>query len=168
MIINMSKNCLVAVDIRSSHNIGSMFRTADGFSADMILTGICPRPLGDKNDDRLPHIANKAHASIQKTALGAEKTVSWNYFKEAKDAISSLKKQGYLIAAIEQHPTSLSLHQLSSQRPIALVLGTEVEGLSEEILKLCDSIYEIPMIGTKESYNVSIAAGIALYQTTLN
>lgn len=163
----MQNICLVAIDIRSSHNIGSMFRTADGFSAGIVLTGICPRPLGESGDDRLPHIANKAHATIHKTALGAEETVNWRYFSNTYEAISSLKNEGYLIAAIEQNKSSKLLQKLTTKRPIALLLGSEVEGLSKEILDLCDEIYEIPMTGAKESFNVSIAAGIALYQATL-
>jgi 23S rRNA (guanosine2251-2'-O)-methyltransferase len=160
----MKKICLVAVDIRSSHNVGSLFRTADGFSADIILTGICPRPIGDMNDDRLPHVAQKAHKDISKTSLGAESKVSWKYYTTSAEALRQLKNEGYKIVAIEQHPNAVSIEQMHFSTPVALVMGAEVEGLPNSVLDLCDEVYEIPMYGSKESFNVSVAAGIALYQ----
>lgn len=159
----MNKICLVAVDIRSSHNIGSIFRTADGFSVDVVLTGICPRPIGEKNDDRLPHVAQKADKAISKTALGAEKKVSWSYYQNAAEAIQYLRANGFIIAAIEQSKKSVSVDKMTIDKRIALILGPEVEGLPGHVLDMCDIIYEIPMHGSKESFNVSVAAGISLY-----
>lgn len=162
----MSRVVLIAVDIRSTHNVGAFFRTCDGFGADLVLTGITPRPSGSTTDDRLPHIANKMDAALSKTALGAESTVKWRYFESAFQAIEHLQSAGYTIAAIEQSDMSKPIQQLDGGADIALLVGPEVTGLSEDILKLCDEIYEIPMIGKKESFNVSVAAGIALYQAT--
>jgi tRNA G18 (ribose-2'-O)-methylase SpoU len=159
----MNKICLLAVDIRSSHNIGSIFRTADGFSADIVLTGICPRPIGGNNEDRLPHVAEKADKAISKTALGAETKVSWSYYQNVAEAIQYLSTNGFIIAAIEQNKKSVSIDTMTVDKRIALVLGPEVEGLPGHVLDMCDIIYEIPMHGSKESFNVSVAAGIALY-----
>ena len=161
----MSKLALVAVDIRSSHNIGSLFRTCDGFGAEMILVGICPRPKSE-DDDRLPHIARKAEKEIAKTALGAEKTVPWRHFDTLLEAKRQLNKDGYALIAIEQSDTSRSLREMKLETALALVVGREVEGLSLVELKLCDAVYEIPMTGSKESFNVSVAAGVALYQAS--
>lgn len=160
----MSKVCLVVVDVRSTYNVGSLLRTADGFSADVILIGITPRPIGGKSDDRLPHIAKKAHTAISKTALGAEDSVDWKFFIDIKSAYEHLRSKNYKIAAIEQSDASISIQSLPTNDNIALIVGSEVEGLSQQILDKCDAIYEIPMSGRKESFNVSVAAAIALYQ----
>jgi tRNA G18 (ribose-2'-O)-methylase SpoU len=159
----MSKVILVAVDIRSSHNVGSLFRTCDGFGADLALVGICPRPLST-NDDRLPHIAKKADSAIAKTALGAEKSVKWRYFSNFDSCIKTLRDEGNRIIAVEQASNSKSIHRLELNESLALIVGREVEGLSPEEINLCDDVYEIPMKCKKESFNVSVAAGIALYQ----
>ncbi len=163
----MRRVCLVAVDIRSIHNVGSFFRTADGFSAEIVLTGITPRPNGGLNDERLPHVVTKAHSALAKTALGAEDTVTWRYFEDVEKAIESLRKQGFTILALEQDEKSIPISEMPSENPLAILVGTEVTGLSKEVLELCDIICEIPMTGGKESFNVSIAAGIALYQSRL-
>lgn len=163
----MKNICLVAVEIRSTHNIGSIFRTADGFGAEVVLVGICPRPKGGKNDNRLPHIIDKADASIAKTALGAEKSVKWRYFEDIESAIDALRSENFKIIAIEQNNKSKDLKQLKTTDKTALLLGPEVEGLSDQIINKCDEIYEIPMTGVKESFNVAVTAGIALYQTSL-
>jgi 23S rRNA (guanosine2251-2'-O)-methyltransferase len=162
----MAKITIVAVDIRSTHNIGSLFRTADGFGASLVLVGITPRPVGGTNDERLPHVSAKATKEIAKTALGAELTVNWRYFPDINSAISEMRSEGMEIVAIEQSSDSLSIKKLIPTRPTALLLGPEVEGLSNETLQLCDEIYEIPMTGQKESFNVAVAAGIVLYQAT--
>ncbi len=163
----MQKLCIVAENIRSTYNVGSIFRTADGFSADVILIGITPRPLGGKNDARLPHIATKADKAISKTALGAEKSVNWQYFQNIETAIYNLRSNGYCIVAIEQAKNSVPISEMKISKPTALILGPEVEGLSQDILNICDEIFEIPMLGAKESYNVAVSAGIALYQARL-
>jgi tRNA G18 (ribose-2'-O)-methylase SpoU len=161
----MRKVCIVAVDVRSTHNIGSIIRTADGFSAEVILTGISPRPEGLVRDNRLPHISKKAHSAISKTALGAESSVNIRYFEDSVKAIEVLKSEGFLVCAIEQSDNSISIHEMEPNKDIAIVMGPEVTGLSDDMLKLCNHIYEIPMHGSKESFNVSVASGIALYQS---
>ena len=160
-----SLNCLVAVDVRSAHNIGSLFRSCEGFGAELFLVGICPRPMHD-GDDRLPHIAASAHKEIAKTALGAEGQVRWRYARTLKEGIETLKSEGYKIIALEQSDTSKPIYDLKPGEKTAVLVGREVEGLSAEELKLCDETYEIPMAGKKESFNVSVAAGIVLYQLT--
>jgi len=163
----MRKVVLLAVDIRSSHNVGAFFRTADGFNVHAVLTGITPRPKGAENDDRLPHVIEKTHNSIHKTALGAETTVQWRYYQYLEDALVAAREDGYKIYAIEQAKDSLPLSELPKDENIVLMVGPEVDGLPDSVLSQCDGVYEIPMMGKKESLNVSVAAGIALYQATL-
>jgi len=160
-----AKICLVAVDIRSTHNIGSLFRTCDGFGADAVLVGISPSPLHD-NDSRLPHLAVKANKDIAKTALGAEKTVKWQKYDTFHSAVTDLKTLGYSVVGIEQSTSSKNLQTLDPNIPTALVFGREVTGLTADEMNLCDELYQIPMQGSKESFNVSVAAGIALYQVS--
>lgn len=160
------KIVLVAVDVRSAHNIGSMFRSCDGFDAELFLVGICPRPEYD-DDDRLPHIARRAHKEIAKTALGAEETVRWHYADTLLECVHTLKKTGFRIVALEQAPDARSISDLDPRGDTAIVVGREVEGLDPVELKLCEQHYEIPMAGAKESLNVSVAAAIALYQARI-
>ena len=142
---------LVLDNIRSMHNTGSIFRSADAFAAEALyLCGYTPTP---------------PHRDIHKTALGAEDTVQWQYFPDTLAAIAHLKAAGYQIAALELAAGSIPLdtfHRPPGQ-PLALVLGNEVEGISDEALALCDLALEIPQHGTKHSLNVSVAAGIVLY-----
>ena len=159
------KVCLVAVDIRSMHNIGSLFRTCDGLGAELYLVGICPRPRHE-DDSRLPHVSRKAEKQIAKTALGAEKTVKWRHHDTLLAAKHELEKEGYTLIGLEQSDKSKDLRTLKNDKPIALVVGREVEGLSLVEQKLCSELYEIPMQGEKESFNVSVAAAIGLYQLT--
>ncbi len=160
------KISLVAVDIRSTHNVGSFFRTCDGFGAELWLVGITPRPVYD-DDSRLPYLAHKSEKAIAKTALGAEKTVKWYQADTLLECVLKLKKNGYRVVALEQTEDSVSIDKLTYEGPIAIVVGREVEGLDKVELSLCERAYEIPMIGNKESFNVSVAAGIALYQVNL-
>ncbi len=153
------------VDVRSAHNIGSMFRSCDGFGAELYLVGICPRPVHD-DDNRLPYISKKSHKEISKTALGAEDTVKWRHADTLLECINNLRKENYKFIAIEQSPRSKSLKSLKIDQNTALVVGREVEGLSLVEIGLCDEIFEIPMIGAKESFNVAVSAGIALYQSS--
>lgn len=155
--------CLVAIDVRSAHNVGALFRSCDGFGAELWLVGISPRPHQAK-DERLPHISRKADDSIAKTALGAEKSVKWRYFESFDDCISQLRSETVRIVALEQASASKNIRDLKINNDTALLLGREVEGLSFAELAHCDAIYEIPMLGLKESFNVAVAAGIALYQ----
>lgn len=164
----MSDLVLVAVDVRSSYNVGSLFRSADGFGANLVLVGITPRPNNGIDDDRLPYIADKAHSRISKTALGAEDTVKWQYFTNLEDAVIYLEQENYTVVALEQCSHSLPLRTIPKFKKIAVVLGREVVGLSEAELVLMHSTYEIPMVGFKESFNVSVAGAIALYQITEN
>lgn len=150
-------------NVRSSHNVGSILRTADGLGAESVyLTGYTPYPKMD-NDPRLPHLADKTDRRIKKTALGAETTVKWHYMKDVEAAISRLKKGGYQVAALEQTPNAMTLQEFTPAGDIALVCGSEVGGLPKEVIALCDIELAIPMFGAKESLNVSIAAAIALY-----
>lgn len=156
---------VVAHNIRSIHNVGSIFRTCEGFGAKkLFLSGYTPYPEVAENDSRLPHLRQKLTSQIHKTALGAEKFVPFEYHENIIGLISMLKEEGYLIFALEQHHSSMPLSK--AVRPgvdIALILGEEVNGISENVLSLADVIAEIPMQGNKESFNVSVAAGIAMY-----
>lgn len=158
----MTNIVVIAHNIRSTHNIGSIFRTSEGFGVSkIILSGYTPYPRIN-NDPRLPHIADKLTDQIHKTALGAEEMVPFEY-QEALD-ISSLKDAGYRIVGLEQDTRSILLPTYQAPSKVALLLGEEVEGLTPELRSMCNDLIEIPMQGKKESFNVSVAAGIALYQ----
>lgn len=160
----MPEIIVIAHNIRSTHNIGSIFRTAEGFGvARIILSGYSPYPTlpGDR---RLPHIRERLTAQIHKTALGAENIVPFEY-KELLDLVE-LKEDGYRIAALEQDKNSIRLDDYTAPSKLALVIGEEVNGIGPDLLKQCEDIIEIPMYGKKESFNVSVATGIALYSLT--
>jgi tRNA G18 (ribose-2'-O)-methylase SpoU len=144
---------LMLDNIRSMHNVGSVFRTADAFLLEgIVLTGYTPRP---------------PHRDIHKTALGATETVAWTYFPDAKEALDSLLAEGYAIWAVEQTDRSLSLHQFSEMHQpgkLALVFGNEVSGVGQEILEKAQGSIEIPQFGSKHSLNVSVAAGIVAWE----
>lgn len=157
----MPEIVLIAHNIRSTHNVGSIFRTAEGFGVSkIILSGYTPYPSVD-HDIRLPHIHQKLTSQIHKTALGAETLVPFEHF-ETPD-LSRLKADGYRIVALEQTADSTYLSDYTAPDKIALLLGEEVLGISDELLAQCDDTIEIPMQGKKESFNVSVATGIALY-----
>lgn len=159
----MRKIVLIAHNLRSCHNVGSLLRTAEGLGIEeIILSGYTPFPATD-NDLRLPHIAAKLTAQIHKTALGAESLVKWRHFHTALEPISQLQKDGYRVVAIEQDAASTALPSYLPADKIALIVGREVEGLESEVLALCDDIVEIPMYGQKESFNVVQAAAMAMY-----
>ncbi len=160
----MERNIVViAHNIRSTHNVGSILRTCDGFGVSKVyFTGYTPYPKS-KNDDRLPHLAEKINNQIHKTALGAELTLP-SQKVEIMDIIKKLKSEGFMIVALEQDKNSISLKDYTSPQSVAMLLGEEVYGIDKELMKLSDQVIEIPMSGTKESFNVSVAAGIALYQ----
>lgn len=154
---------LIAHNLRSCHNVGSLLRTAEGLGVDeVILTGYTPYPMLE-HDTRLPHVAAKLNRQIEKTALGAEKTVKWRHFHTAFEPIDMLQKDGYTVAAVEQHPSSVMLPAYQPPERIALLVGREVEGIEAEVLALADTVLEIPMYGTKESFNVVQAAAMSLY-----
>ncbi|HTI07268.1 MAG TPA: RNA methyltransferase [Puia sp.] len=143
---------VVLDNIRSMHNVGSVFRTADAFLLEGIfLCGYTPQP---------------PHRDIHKTALGATETVEWKYFEETAAAVRSLKEEGYKVFAVEQVENSIPLPEFTAQHSgkLAVVFGNEVSGVGEEALKLCDGSVEIPQWGMKHSLNISIAAGIVLWE----
>jgi tRNA G18 (ribose-2'-O)-methylase SpoU len=163
----MPKIIILAHNIRSTYNVGSILRTCDGFGVPQVIcSGYTPYPLV-KNDPRLPHIATKLTNQIHKTALGAEKSLKITYSPDVFDTIRRLKNQNYAIIGLEQAANSLKLQNFRLYQPTALLIGEEVHGIEPELLKLCDKIVEIPMKGHKESFNVAVATGIALYQLTL-
>lgn len=139
-------------NIRSQHNIGSVFRTADAFGIEEIyLCGITATPPSRE---------------IQKTALGATESVKWRYFENTTDALKNLKDKGFRLLAIEQVKGSILLNDFTAEnnQKLALIFGNEVEGVSNEALALCDSAIEIPQFGTKHSFNISVTAGIVMWQ----
>lgn len=165
----MSVNIIiVAHNIRSTFNVGSIFRTSEGFGVSkLIFSGYTPVPSFD-GDTRLPHIAKKLSQQIEKTALGTTKSVPFEYSDNIQATFSKLKKIGFRIVALEQSKDSIPLPDYSGYQDICLVLGEEVHGITPDLLKICDDIVEIPMVGHKESFNVSTAVGIALYGLTSN
>ena len=159
---------VVLDDVRSLHNVGSVFRTCDAFRVSAIcLCGITATPPS---------------AEIHKTALGAEDSVSWTYYATAQEAVSKLHEQGYLVYSVEQAEGSTPLHLFAPHRStsqpqlsedalpasesagMAIVLGNEVKGVHQEVVDMCDGCLEIPQFGTKHSLNVSVAAGIVVWE----
>lgn len=154
---------LLLHNIRSSYNVGSLFRTADGLGVNKLhLTGYTPYPQHPK-DTRLPHVRLKTNKAIHKTALGAETTVPWEYYPDIESAIAVLRKLSIKIIALEQSSNSILLENYKPQHTFCIVLGSERDGLDKSALELCDDIVEIPMRGEKESFNVSVAGAIALH-----
>ena len=143
---------VVLDNIRSMHNVGSVFRTADAFLVRGIyLCGFTPQP---------------PHRDIHKTALGATETVEWKYFATTAAAVVALREAGYTVFAVEQTEGSIPLQEFAGRHPgpLAVVFGNEVTGVGEEALALCDGSVEIPQWGMKHSLNISIAAGIVLWE----
>lgn len=155
---------LIAHNLRSCHNVGSLLRTADGLGVSKVyLTGYTPYPIAE-NDSRLPHLAEKLSRQIHKTALGAEDFVPWQHRDNIEEVIAELKPDGFVIAAVEQAKNSTKLPYFKPPNKIALLVGREVEGIEPEILAQVDHTLEIPMLGKKESFNVAQAAAMALYR----
>lgn len=143
---------VVLDDVRSLYNIGSVFRTSDAFRVEAVyLCGITATP---------------PHTEIHKTALGAEDSVSWRYFKTAAEAVEELQRNGYFVYAVEQAEgsTKAPLPPLSTHRRYAAVLGNEVKGVHQDVVDRCDHCLEIPQYGTKHSMNVSVTAGIVIWE----
>ncbi len=143
---------VVLDNIRSMHNVGSVFRTADAFLLEAIfLCGYTPQP---------------PHRDINKTALGATETVDWIYFPTTIDAVRQLKNKDYKVFGIEQTQESISLDKFNApaDEKLAVVFGNEVEGVDVNVLQLCNGSIEIPQLGTKHSLNISVAAGIVLWK----
>lgn len=151
----MTKNrILILENIRSVENTASIFRTADGFKVSkVILIGTTPAPI-----DRF----GRKRKDFAKVSLGAE-NIEWEYSKDIKPVLEELKGQGFQIIALEQSEKSEDLKSFETEEKFALIVGNEIDGVSQEALKLSDAIVEIPMQGKKESLNVSVATGIALF-----
>jgi len=150
----VEKTPLVVVldNVRSLHNIGSIFRTADAFLLEAVyLCGICSVP---------------PHPEIHKTALGAEDSVPWKYFGHTTDAVEKLKSEGYQVFAVEQASGSILIQKLQINKGVktAIILGHEVKGVQQEVIDICDACIEIPQYGTKHSLNVSVAGGILIWE----
>lgn len=142
---------VVLDDVRSMHNVGSVFRTADSFRAELVcLCGITSCP---------------PHAEIHKTALGAEDSVEWKHYVSAMEAVQELHAAGFEVYALEQVEGSVSLNDFvpESGKKYAIVLGNEVKGVAQEVVDACDGALEIPQFGTKHSLNVSVSGGIAIW-----
>ena len=148
------KTALVVVldNVRSLHNVGSVFRTADAFLVESVyLCGITCTP---------------PHAEIHKTALGAENTVDWKHYEDTLLAVADLKSKGYTVLAIEQAKgsTMLTHLQLDKNQKYAVILGNEVKGVQQTVVDVCDGCIEIPQFGTKHSLNVSVTGGIIIWE----
>lgn len=143
---------IVLDNVRSLNNIGSVFRTSDAFLVEAVyLCGITATPL---------------NVEIHKTALGAENSVAWAYYSDTDQAVEELKKNGYTLCAVEQAQNSIMLDelQLDSKKKYAVVLGNEVKGVQQDVVSRCDCCVEIPQYGTKHSLNVSVAAGMVIWE----
>ena len=143
---------VVLEDVRSMYNIGSVFRTADTFRVEAVcLCGICQTPPATE---------------IHKTALGAEESVDWRYYKTAFEAVNALKNDGYEVLSVEQveHSTKLQHFVPDPSKRYAVVLGNEVKGVHQEVVDASNGCLEIPQLGTKHSMNVSVTAGIIIYK----
>lgn len=159
----MNTIVVVAHDMRSTHNVGSLLRTAECLGAKHVyLTGYTPYPTVT-DDMRLPHIHQKLSRAIHKTALGAEQLIAWSHEENIFELIADLRYQGYTIAGLEQAKDSLRLPGYSSPSRLCIILGREVEGIETTLLASCDVTLEIPQTGQKESLNVIQAAAIAIY-----
>lgn len=148
---------VVLDNIRSAHNVGSVFRTCDSFKVDKLwLCGICAVPPS---------------AEIHKSALGAEDSVPWEYSDSTMDVVESLRRDGYTVVSVEQTVRSVSLvdfiPDFSEEKRYALILGNEVDGVAQEVVDASDFSLEIPQFGTKHSLNVSVSAGVVLWHFTL-
>ncbi|WP_119078970.1 RNA methyltransferase [Chitinophaga alhagiae] len=147
---NKTPLVLVLDNVRSMHNVGSVFRTADAFLLQgIVLCGYTPVP---------------PHRDIQKTALGATETVDWQYAPTTVEAVQALKAEGYAVMAIEQAAQSVMLHDFQPvNTPLALVFGNEVSGVDAAVMKMADGCIEIPQLGMKHSLNISVSTGIVIW-----
>lgn len=153
----MPHKILILDNIRSAHNVGSIFRTADGAGVEKIyLLGYTPTPI-----DRF----GRPQPEIVKTSLGASEVIPFEHIEneDKEKLIERLKREGFVIVAVEQTSDSVSLYEFAVPSKVCYILGNEIEGVSEKLLALADTAVEIPMSGQKESLNVSVTAGIALF-----
>lgn len=154
-MVKSNSKILILPDIRSAINVGAIFRTADAIGINKLyLVGVTPRPT-----DRFGRIQK----DIGKSALGSETWIDWEYKEKIIPLINKLKKDGYQIIAVEQDKNSENYKRIKVKDKVAVILGEEVHGLSKRVLNFCDDIAEIPMYGKKESLNVSVACGVALF-----
>jgi tRNA G18 (ribose-2'-O)-methylase SpoU len=150
------KKVVVLDNIRSVYNVGSIFRTSDALGVDKIfLCGCTPTPR-----DRF----GRERKDLAKVALGAEKNIEWEYAKDTSELLKKLKKEKYQIIAVEQAKNSVNYKKVKTEKAVALVMGEEVNGLSEKVIAFANVIAEIPMQGKKESLNVSVAFGVAGFE----
>lgn len=148
---------VILYDIRSHYNVGAIFRTSDGAGVSKVyLAGYTPAP-----EDRF----GRAVPEINKTALGAEQFIPWEVAPDIKVLIKRLQSKGVAVVAVEQSNKSVSLSDFKVPESVAYIMGSETEGIPEEVLEIVDVILEIPMLGQKESLNVSVSAGIVLYHS---
>lgn len=163
----MVKHCILLLDnIRSSHNVGSLLRSADCFGVhEVIMCGITPYPALP-NDPRPAHIVRSNSKEIHKTALGAEETVVFKHYDDTLETIRQLKTKGYNILCLENNTkiATRSIHATQTTDRFVLVLGSETTGIHSAVLEQADSVVEIPIYGHKHSLNVSVAGAIALYE----
>lgn len=146
---------LILHNIRSAQNVGALFRTADAVGISKIyITGYTPTPLDKFGRER---------GDVAKSALGAEQSVPWEHSKDIETVIGILKNNEYAVIAIEQSKNSVDYKKIKKTERMAFILGNEVDGIENGVLKICDKIAEIPMSGKKESLNVSVAGGVALF-----
>lgn len=151
----MQEVAVLLHNIRSAHNVGSIFRTADAAGVShMYLSGYTPTPT-----DRF----GRSQKEIAKTALGAERMIDWEYYKSPAPLISKLKSAGWVVVGVEQDVQARDYRKLKIRKPTVFVFGNEVRGIPKAVRKMCNELIEIPMHGGKESLNVSVAAGIILF-----
>lgn len=150
------RKILILENIRSVHNVGAIFRTADAAGVDkIVLVGITPAPI-----DRF----GRARADLAKAALGAEKTMAWKQVTNVGEAVAELRADGFQIISLEQAEGSVDYKKVKVGEKVAIIVGNEVDGVSKEALAMSDVVAEIPMAGGKESLNVSVATGVALFR----
>ncbi|MFA7209489.1 MAG: RNA methyltransferase [Parcubacteria group bacterium] len=151
---------IIAHNIRSAHNVGAIFRSCDGAGVKKIfLTGYSQKPAEESKENK-----SKPEKMLEKTALGAQLSVAWEGADDLVTLIEKLKKEGVRIVALEKTEGSVDIKKFKPVFPMALILGHEVDGVKDEILRMCDAVIEIPMRGKKESLNVSVATGVAIYE----
>ncbi len=150
---------LILENIRSAHNVGAMFRTADGAGVDKIfLVGYTPTPI-----DRF----GRPQAEIVKTSLGAVDVIPWEQFGSSVEVVAQLQGEGFIVAAVELSESSIPLKEFSIPEKVAYLVGNEVVGVEADTMEICDVVVSLPMLGVKESLNVATTAGIVIYHDLL-
>lgn len=156
---------VIAHNIRSCHNVGALFRTAEGIGLErMYLTGYTPYPEIKSNDVRLPHERQKIQRRINKTGLGCELLVPWSQQSDVVSLLKMLVNDGYQLVALENSKDALRLQEFKASNKIALLLGSEIGGIKKNLLSYCDQVVKIPMEGSRSSYNVVVATAMVLYR----